>query len=223
MGTTQLIEASLPQIQARELQSTLQLDTEPALNKVSAFAINSEHHIAANALNVIANATATGNIPDMQNPGKHDCPLFILPTELRLEIFRLAFKDYLDIISTPAKDFYSLSFLPDLSAAELSTGALALLDTCRTLRVEGVDAMEPLANASKSTLQSWIDIIESRKKALSRDRRDLHVSLPALLELDWNLKYFKTTMVKIGQVCSVLALAREADGKTRVGREMDQD
>jgi hypothetical protein len=221
MGTTQPTEASSPQAQARELQFTVQFGTESDLDKVRAFAINSEHPIVANAPNVIANDTTAGDMPDMQNPSQHDCPLLKLPTELRLEIFRLAFQDYLDVISAPARDFYSLSHLPALSAAELSTGALALLDTCRTLRIEAVDAMEPLANASKSTLQSWIDIVESRKKALSRDRRDLHVSLPALLELDWNLKYFKSNIVKIGQVCSVLALAREADGKIRVGREMD--
>ena len=77
--------------------------------------------------------------------------------------------------------------------------------------------MEPLAKASKSALQSEIDLSGSRHSAAVRDMSQLVFVARPSLEYQWNqLK----TMVEIDVVCSVLALAREADKMMRAGRKM---
>lgn len=190
-------------------------ESVPALKKVSAFALPSSHHVIANAPKITTNdTTTTTKMPtevDIPRSPEQNCPLLRLSTELRLEICRFAIQHALDLINPPPNTKHKYS------AAQTTRGALALLYTCRILRAESIDAMEPLAKASKSALQSEIDFSESRYSAAVRDISQLLFVARPSLEYEWNqLK----TMAEIDVVCSVLALAREADEMMRAGRKM---
>lgn len=135
-------KAPSTQAQARALQPVPSMDATPVSENVRFSVLDDLHCIFANTSKAIANDPRTADTParsgqsDMQTPNQHDCPLLKLPTELRLKIFRLASKDYLDIVTSSARAYYRLS------VAELTGGALALLGTCRMLRIEAVDSMD---------------------------------------------------------------------------------
>ena len=204
-----------PTAKALLLHAAQSSESVLVLNKVSAFALpSSSHHIIADAPKITTNNTTTTDMPikaEIPHSPEQNCSLFKLSTELRLEICRFAFQHTLDLINPPPHTKHRYS------AAQTTRGALALLYTCRTLRAESIDAMEPLAKASKSALQSEIDLSGSRHSAAVRDMSQLVFVARPSLEYQWNqLK----TMVEIDVVCSVLALAREADKMMRAGRKM---
>jgi hypothetical protein len=143
----------------------------------------------------------------MQTPSQHDCPLLTLPTELRLEIFRLASKDYLDVVTSPARGYFILS------AAKLTGGALALLGTCRMLRVEAVDTMEPLANDSKPILRTKVDVVNSEMEAAISIMMSGGARKLAFLHYD--LKGLRKSIATIDEVCDLLANAHDAGKKMR--------
>jgi hypothetical protein len=105
------------------------------------------------------------------------------------------------------------------SASRPLRGALALLHTCRTLRVESIDAMEPLAQASKSALRIELDLTESRKAAVDVFSIDTKVDaeVSRYIDLLFALVCSRTGTKKIDEVCSVLAGARGADEKRAAG------
>ena len=186
----------------------------PALNKVSAFALPSSYHVVANAPKIITNEPTTTDMPvDAETPHspEQNCALFKLSTELRLEICRFAIQHDLDLIKPPPNTE------PRYSAAQTTRGALALLYTCRTLRAESIDAMEPLAKASKSALQAEIHLAESDLD-YSATTRDMRISWFVFrITHGYELYRLQATMTEIDEVCSVLAFAREADEKMRAG------
>ena len=217
MGTLQpTAQASPPQDHTHELQPTLPLGTQPILNKVSAFALHTIHYVIANVSQVVVDDAAAENMPDTLDPSQHDSPFLRLPIELRLEIFRLAFQEYLDTVTSPARPYYRCS------PTERARAALALLEICRTLRVECIDAVEPLVSASKSTLQSEINILAA----------ELRVVMDAKLKGrggGWSVYYsvyykhfsdckrLRHGMVEIDELCGLLAAARTADKEIRAG------
>ena len=79
------------------------------MDKVSALALHSTHRVLANISKVVVDEAAAETMPDMQNLGQHDCSLLRLPTELRLEIFRLAFQEYLDTATSSERPYYRRS------------------------------------------------------------------------------------------------------------------
>ena len=105
----------------------------------------------------------------------------------------------------------------DCPLFKLSTELRALLYTCRNLRTESIDAMEPLANAAKSSLQSEIHLVASRTSAAIREISDDSAIFVAYLTLDHKLNRMQSSMAETDEVCSVLAFAREADKKIRAG------
>jgi len=145
----------------------------------------------------------------MQAPSQHACPLLKLPPELRLEIFRLTFQHYLDIITSPARDTHRFS------SADSTRGALALLDTCRAIRAESVDAMEPLANASISTLQSEIHRANSEMKAAIMSSMNDREKMISYLDFSVDFKRLHISIVEMDMVCRVLAHARTSESLTR--------
>lgn len=207
MATTHPTEAWAPQAQARELQSTLQPNTDPVLDEVSAFVVHSSHHDIAKTSQVTAKDTTAGDMPDMQNLSQHHFPLLKLPTELRFEIFRLAFQDFLAVFTFPANTSFG---------TELTRGALALLDTCQALRVESVAVMEPLANASQSSLQSLRRLVESSMVALDVQSMGVNAFQYAFLHLviHWHLLL---GISRVDKICCVLADARGSDKKMGAG------
>jgi hypothetical protein len=91
------------------------------------------------------NNTSTANVPES---AQQNCPLLKLPTELRLQIIGHAFQHDLDLIKFEPASYDS--------ANPPHHGVLALLRTCRTLRAECVDAIEPLTGAYKDALDAAI-------------------------------------------------------------------
>jgi hypothetical protein len=210
-----MVDESQPTAKALLLHAAQSSESVLALNKVSAFALpSSSHHVIANDPKIITNDTTPTNMPieaERPHSPEQNCPLFKLSAELRLEICRFAIQHTLDLINPPPNTKHRYS------AAQTTRGALALLYTCRTLRAESIDAMEPLAKASKSALQYEIDLSGTRYSAAVRDMSQLVFVARPSLEYEWNqLK----TMAEIDVVCSVLALAREADEMMRAGRKM---
>ena len=140
-------------------------------------------------------------MPDRSNvPAslQQDCPFLKLSTELRLEICRFAIQHDLDVIKT-TPEFYN-------SARPPLRGALALLHTCRALRVESIDAMEPLAQAWNFTLgMEWLDAPYGRR----RRRRNTEQPETLFERLD-------SSMSQIEKVCELLALAHGVNEKTSV-------
>lgn len=147
----------------------------------------------------------------MQNQPHQDCPLLKLSTELRLTICRLAIQHDLDVINS-SPDSYD-------SASRPLRGALALLHTCRTLRVESIDAMVPLAQTSKSALQSEIDLTEIEITAVNMSSTGFVFGTQASRygHLMCVLLGLALSMKKIDEVCSLLANARDADNKRTAG------
>lgn len=121
-----------PTTKALLLQATPSSETTPELNKVSALALHSSHYAIANAPKIITNSATTNGATTTDMPSdpktphspEQDCPLFKLPTELRLEICRFAIQHALDLISPPPNTNHKYS------AAQTTRGALALLYTC---------------------------------------------------------------------------------------------
>lgn len=148
--------------------------------------------------------------PNMQDSPQQDCPLLKLSTELRLEICRFAIQHDLDIVSSTPDSYNSVS--------RPLRGALALLHTCRTLRAEGIDAMLPLAQASKSALQSRIDLTEVEMNSIAEydsgfmfARAGHESRFAGLIRATIRLE---SSLNKIDEVCSALAGARGADGQS---------
>jgi hypothetical protein len=81
------------------------------------------------------------------------------------------------------------------------------------LRVEAVDAMEPLANALRPILRTKVDIVNSEMEAaisimMSGGARKLAF-------LQYNLKGLRKSMATIDEVCDLLANARDPGNKMR--------
>lgn len=206
-------KAPSTEAQARALQPVPSMDATPVSENVRFSVLDDLHCNLANTSKAIANDPRTADTPtrsgqsDMPPPRQHDCPLLKLPTELRLEIFRFTSQDYLDVVTSPARGYFILS------AAELTGGALALLGTCRTLRVECIDAMEPLANASKPILRSKVDIVNLGMEAAISIMMSGGARKLAFLQYD--LKGLKKSMATIDEVCDLLANARDSGEKMR--------
>ena len=185
-----------------------------ALNKVRTSPFPSSHHVLANAPKITTNDPTTAGMPgESKTPlsSEHTCPLFKLPTELRLEICRLAIQHALDLVSPSDK---TRSKCP---AIQTTRGALALLYTCRILRAESIRAMEPLAKASKLALQSEIDLARSMYSATAENMSDTVSNFVEFLTLTFELHPMQLKMTEIEEACSVLAFAREADEKMSAG------
>lgn len=192
-------------------------DSVPALNKVGAIFFPNAHHVLANAPKMTTNDATTADIlgeSEAPNSAERSCPLFKLSTELRLEICRVAIQHALDLVNPPPNTNSRCS------AAQTTRGALALLYTCRTLRAESIDAMEPLAKASKCALQSEINLARSRYLTTVEAMSDFESKFAAFLTLECELHPMQSKMTEIDEVCSVLAFAREADEKIRAGERM---
>lgn len=183
-----------PTAKASLLQAAQSSDSVPALNKVSAFPFPSSHHVLADAPKTTTNGATTTDMPmepETPHSPEQNCPLFKLSTELRLEICRFAIQQALDLVHPPPNTKYRYS------AAQTTRGALALLYTCRTLRAESSDAMEPLAKASKSALKSEIYLTESRVDAAMMTPSDLGAQLIAYLHLDTEFRRLQSNMNEI--------------------------
>lgn len=185
-----------------------------ALNKVRTSPFPSSHHVLANAPKITTNDPTTADMPGeskASHTSERNCPIFKLPTELRLEICRLAFQHTLDLVSPPDK---TKSRSP---AIQTTRGALALLYTCRTLRAESIHAMEPLAKASKLALQSEIHLARSMYSTIAENMSDTVSNFFAPLTLEFGSHPMQSKMTEIEEACSVLAFAREADEKMSAG------
>jgi hypothetical protein len=175
---------------------------------VSALALHSSLHAIDNAPKITTEGATTADMagePETSHSLEQNCPLFRLSTELRLEICRFAIQHALDLISPPPNTNHKYS------AVQTTRGALALLYTCRALRTESIDAMEPLANAARSSVQSEIDLAYSRRCAAVKSVRGSKAQFAAYSSFDNVLKGLLWKMVDTDEVCSVLAFAREAD------------
>lgn len=126
-------------------------------------------------------------------------------------IFRLVFQDLLNVITSPANTSSSLS------ATELTRGALALLDTCQTLRAESIDAMQPLANASQSSLRSLKSVILSRMDAIDMKSAGVDAAVKTFLHLEFVFLRLISGMSRVAEVCSVLADARGSNKRMGAG------
>jgi hypothetical protein len=90
----------------------------------------------------------------MSDESQHDCPLMELPTELRLRIYRFAFKAIVDDIASDAAskrpvdlDPESACPLPSSGDQPIFFGALGFLHVSRDLRRESLDLLPGLAKA----------------------------------------------------------------------------
>jgi hypothetical protein len=215
-----MADVSQPPTTASMPVATPSSETAPALDdEVSAFAFHSSHHVIANAMKIVTKGVTTTNMPaepEIPHSPKQNGPLFKLSTELRLEICRFAIQHALDLVSPPPNTNYKYSSL------QTTRGALALLYTCKTLRAESIDAMEPLVNASKHSLQSEIDLAYSRRYAAVQSTSGSHAKFYAYASFDSVLLRLGSSMTGINEVCSVLAFAREADKKVRSGDKTDR-
>lgn len=209
-----MADRSQPTAKALPSHAAQSSKSVPALDKVRTSPFPSSHHVLANAPKI---ATSEPTTADMSGESKashspeHTCPLFKLPTELRLKICRLAIQHALDLVITPDN---TKSTCP---AIQTTRGALALLYTCVTLRAESIDAMEPLAKASKSALQSEIDLARSMYSATAENISDTVSNYAEFLTLTSELHPMQLKMTEIEEACSVLAFAREADEKMSAG------
>jgi hypothetical protein len=141
----------------------------------------------------------------MQDPPQQNCPLFNVSTELRLEICRFAVQQDLDVIKSVPHS-YDLTDPP-------FRGALALLPTCRALRVESIDAIEPLARTSRSVLEhEWVGLLTSMM--LCSHSRPAESTDEKLSQ--GTVRRVGSSVRKIKKVCELLAVARGIDDKTSV-------
>jgi hypothetical protein len=208
-----MADGSLPTTKTLLLQATPSSETAPELNKVSALALHSSHHAIANARKITTEGATTADMPgepETSHSSEQNGPLFKLSTELRLKICRFAIQHALDLVSPPPNDEYKYS------AIQTTRGALALLYTCRALRAESIDAMEPLANAAKASLQSEIHT-HAKVNADMAFLGGLDAKIAACMGLDSVSLRLRSSMDEIDGVCSVLTFAREADEKMRAG------
>lgn len=82
--------------------------------------------------------------------------------------------------------------------------------------------MEPLAKASRASLQSEIQLVRSTYRVAIKDMSEDGEQFAAYLHLEGDVERLRLRMVEIDEVLSVLAFAREADEKMRAGGEMDR-
>lgn len=214
-----MADESQPAVQALLLSTTPSSETAPALNKVSAFAFHNSHRMIANAPKIITESATTADMtgePERPRSPEQNCPFFKLSTEVRLEICRFAIQQALDLVNPPPGTNHRYS------TTQTTRGALALLYTCRTLRAESIDAMEPLANASKASLKSEIQLGKSTYWAAIKDISDDGEQFAACLSLHHTLDQLDSRMTEVDELLSVLAFAREADEKMRAGGETDR-
>lgn len=198
------------------LQAAPSSETAPTLNKVSAFAFHHSHRVIANPPKTITESIATAEMPsepETLNSTEQSCPFFKLSTELRLEIFRFAIQQALDLVNPPPGTNYKYS------KTQTTRGALALLYTCRALRTESIDAMDHLAKASRTSLRSEIHLVRSTYWAAIKDTSEDGEQFAACLSLHHTLDQLDARMTEVDEVLSVLAFAREADEKMRAGGE----
>jgi hypothetical protein len=154
----------------------------------------------------MTNNTSTANAPEL---AQQNCPLLRLPTELRLQICGHAFQHDLDLIKyTPAS--YD-------SAKPPHRGVLALLRTCRTLRVECIDAIEPLAGAYKDDLLAESRLSGAHMESLSAAYAVVlgpvraSVVNPGLIALRQAANCLRDSLMEIERVCSLMRRARSTD------------
>jgi hypothetical protein len=145
----------------------------------------------------------------MQNVPHQDCPLFKLSTELRLEICRFAIQQDLNVISSTPHSYNS--------ASRPLRGALALLHTCRALRAESIDAMEPLARAFLFALY------DDEVNAIMADSTSLMIDIPGTragttethtaARHTWPPQPMTASRLKAEKVYDLLAFTRAIDEK----------
>jgi hypothetical protein len=154
----------------------------------------------------MTNNTSTANVPE---PAQQNCPLLKLPTELRLQIFGHAFQHDLDLIKYSPASYDS--------AKPPHRGVLALLRTCRTLRVECIDAIEPLAGAYKDDLLAELrlsgahigSLLSAYAVILGPARSN--VMGPGLVALREATNCLRVSLAKVEGVCSLMRRARFTD------------
>lgn len=142
----------------------------------------------------------------MQDSPQQNCHLLKLSTELRLEICRFTIQHDLTAIKSTPHSYNSTT--------QLFRGALALLHTCRTLRTESIDAMDPLARAWKFDLDmEWVDADASLfvERLLGTLGRRQITEQP-----DASFERLNASIGHMDKVCEVLALARSVDEKSSV-------
>jgi len=203
-------EAPPPQAPARGLQSAPSSSTASAADKVSFSVLVTRYCIVAETFKTITDNTAAADMSDqssMQDSSQQSCHLLKLSTELRLEICRLAFQHDVDVLrSTP----YSYN-----STNSPLRGALALLHTCRTLRLDSIDGIEPLARASKSAfVDEWLNLRPSMMLSACFDRA-------AELHFRDTFRRMGTGVEHIEKVCDLLALARRGGEDKEARGEKD--
>lgn len=150
------------------------------------------------------------DLSDMQDLPQQHCHLLRVSTELRLEICRFAFQHDLDVIKSTPHSYNSI--IPPFR------GALALLHTCRTLRGESLDAIGPLATASRPAIEN--ELLGLPISAMLNSCFRLAATTEEIL--------FNETFARMGaglrhieKACGLLALARRAKEYERVGRGND--
>jgi hypothetical protein len=162
----------------------------------------------------MTNNTSTANVPETS---QQNCPLLKLLTELRLQIYGHVFQHDLDLIrSAPAS--YD-------SAKARHRGVLALLRTCRTLRIECVDTIEPLAGAYKDALLAELRLSGAHMESFSTAyvealvparfvarANGMHPWLVALREATHCLR---ESLAKFEGVCSLMRRTRSTDRTVR--------
>jgi hypothetical protein len=169
--------------------------------------------VFANCCKVISDDAATTDKQEQsktQDPPRQACPLLKLSTELRLEICRYAIQHDLEIIKLIPQSYYRRRGPPPIR------GALALLHTCRTLRVESIDAMEPLADALESSLEARKEDVEST--LIASENSPSPVGMRAVLDrcalqatCCRELSMLESSLFEIDEVCSLLEFARETE------------
>jgi hypothetical protein len=150
----------------------------------------------------MTNNTSTANAPD---PAQQNCPLLRLPTELRLQIYGHAFQHDLDLIKYEPASYDS--------ATPPHRGVLALLRTCQTLRVECVDAIEPLAGAYKDDLLAELRLSGAHMESLSIALLPARANMmkPGLVALREAANCLRDSLMEIERVCSLMRRARFTD------------
>jgi hypothetical protein len=158
----------------------------------------------------MTNNTSTANVPE---PAQQNCPPLKLPTELHLQIYRHAFQHDLDLIKYAPASYDS--------ATPPHRGVLALLRTCQTLRIECVDAIEPLAGAYKDALLAELRLSGAHMESLLSVYAAIlgparaNVMKPGLVALREATNCLRVSLTKIERVCSLMRRARSTDRTVR--------
>lgn len=147
----------------------------------------------------------------MPQQSQQRCHLLKLSPELRLEICRLAFQLDADLIGCKPESYDST--LPPYR------GTLALLRTCHALRAECLNAVERLAVATKDSMRDELDLFVT---SVDVARDAWYEGFPLWPFEDITVfpeteECMRLAVVKIEEVCRVLASAKAADMNTMRG------